>query len=138
MSGNSKSLWQAVKTAKKQGHSFIPQNVMLNNIPVSVHEKSESFAKFFEKKVSDIVNSMRVNPLVHNGIQKMTTQCSWISQIFIECIDGLKMKRMDHKWSRCSGIVQKWDTTYTVYMIQCQISWSLMILVVRSYALYEL
>ena len=69
--GNSKTLWHAVKIAKNKGPAYIPQNLLLNECPVASHEITESFALFFENKVSQIVSSTRVNPNVHNGKRKI-------------------------------------------------------------------
>ena len=61
MPGNSKSLWHAVKIAKNIGHSTIPNNMTLNNGPVTGHDIPQHFPEFFDKKVSDIVSSTAVN-----------------------------------------------------------------------------
>ena len=69
--GKSKSLWHAVKIAKNIGESIIPNNMSLYNGPVTSHDISEHFARFFEGKINDIVSSTKVNQSVHNGSQKL-------------------------------------------------------------------
>ena len=59
--GNSKSLWWAVSIAKDIGHPTIPNNMLSNNVNVSGQEISEHFAKFFKKKVEDIVTEINVD-----------------------------------------------------------------------------
>ena len=46
------------------------------DVPVASHDSAESFASFFENKVTQIVNSTRVNPNVHNGNRKMHAEDS--------------------------------------------------------------
>ena len=95
--GNSKSLWQAVKVAKNQGQPFIPQNMQLNNLPVSSHEISEEFASFFESKVNGIVSNTAINHEVHNGYRKMTAD----SKMFmtrsnvLDCVSKIKLKNTE-------------------------------------------
>ena len=50
MPGNIKSLWHAVKSPKNVGEAIIPENISLNNVPVTAHDISEQFARFFEGK----------------------------------------------------------------------------------------
>ena len=61
MPGNSKTLWKAVKTAMNVGHTVIPNNMTLNNIPVAGDNIAEHFAGFFDRKVSDIVSTTVVD-----------------------------------------------------------------------------
>ena len=65
--GNSKSLWKAVKTAKNIGHSPIPSNMKVNNVPVTGQNIAEHFAEFFDNKVKRIVRDTVVDPLVFNS-----------------------------------------------------------------------
>ena len=39
--GNSKSLWNAVKKAKDQNISFLPENLTLNNLPINPSEMAD-------------------------------------------------------------------------------------------------
>ena len=68
MPGNSKTLWSAVNIAKNNGQNVIPENMCQNNIPV--RNISESFAEFFDKKVSNIVNQTVISANVCSGRQK--------------------------------------------------------------------
>ena len=69
--GNSKSLWRAVNTAKDIGQPRIPNDMMYNNKIVTGFDACESFAKFFEGKVNDIVRDVVIDPTVHNGGRKI-------------------------------------------------------------------
>ena len=95
--GNSKSLWQAVKIAKNVGETTIPDNMSLNSEPVSSHELSEHFARFFERKVADILSSTNVNQSIHNGSRKIyATDSMFMTWTRIkECINELKLKNTE-------------------------------------------
>ena len=67
--GNSKTLWSAVNIAKNNGHNGIPENMCQNNVPVV--NISESFAEFFDKKVSNIVNQTVISDNVYSGRRKI-------------------------------------------------------------------
>ena len=66
-------------------------------MPVTSHEVSESFAKFFEEKVSQIVCSTRGKPSVHNGTRKMDAEDSvfMTGNKINECIMDQKLKNME-------------------------------------------
>ena len=61
MTGNSKTLWQALKLAKNLGTNEIPKYMTLNGVEVSVDEISDCFVDFYVKKVSDIVSTTTVD-----------------------------------------------------------------------------
>ena len=67
--GNSKTLWSAVNIAKNNGHNVIPENMCQHNVPVV--NISESFAEFFDKKVSNIVNQTVISDNVYSGRRKI-------------------------------------------------------------------
>ena len=73
--GNNKALWQAVKLAKNHGTPNIPNSMTLGGLEILSHEQSHEFAKFFVKKVNDIVKSTKVDDNVYNGIKKIDAQC---------------------------------------------------------------
>ena len=51
--GNSKSLWKAVNIAKDVNSNEIPSKMYRDWIEINEEERSESFADFFENKISD-------------------------------------------------------------------------------------
>ena len=63
------TLWSAVNIAKNNGHNVIPENMCQNNVPVV--NISESFAEFFDKKVSNIVNQTVISDNVYSGRRKI-------------------------------------------------------------------
>ena len=73
MPGNSRSLWSAVKISKDTGTNDIPQNMSCDGVSVACSEVADAFARFFEEKVSKIVNSTQIDQTVYNGHQKMAT-----------------------------------------------------------------
>ena len=50
-----KALWQVVKLAKNCGTQHIPNSLTLGGLEIPIHEQSNEFAKFFVKKVNDIL-----------------------------------------------------------------------------------
>ena len=91
MPGNTKSLWHAVNIAKNNGLNIIPENMSCRNIPVV--NVSESFAEFFDKKVTDIVNQTLVNPSVYNGRWKINANADMFMtrNNIIDCINMIKL-----------------------------------------------
>ena len=71
--GDSRSLWSAVKIAKDIGTNDIPRNMTCNGVSIAEDKISDSFAQFFEEKVSKITNTAVTDPGVYNGHSKMTT-----------------------------------------------------------------
>ena len=68
---------------------------MCNNAPV--HNISESFAGFFDKKVTNIVNQTLVNQDVYNGRRKIHANAEMFmaKNNIIECINSLKIKNTE-------------------------------------------
>ena len=99
MQGNSRSLWSAVKIAKDTGTNDIPQNMSYNGVVVAGNEVAESFAQFFENKVSKIVNSSQIYQNVYNRRTKMFTVGSdFMTAINIniyKCVNQLKLKNCE-------------------------------------------
>ena len=48
--GNSKTLWYAVKKAKDQNITPIPDILTLKNVPINLAETGNLFAEFFQTK----------------------------------------------------------------------------------------
>jgi hypothetical protein len=64
--GNSKSLWDAVKTAKDIELETIPDKIYYENIEINPENQAQAFADFFQTKVTKIVDETNVNPNVYN------------------------------------------------------------------------
>ena len=64
---------------------------------ISEHEISDCFAEFFDFKVKGIVESVSINPGVHNGVRKIfANDWMFMSRVrIIECVKGLKMKNTE-------------------------------------------
>ena len=73
--GNTKSLWKAVNVALDNNNDSIPKCMTLDGMPIGEHERSESFATFFESKVKTITDSTMVDPSVYNGTRKLVAGC---------------------------------------------------------------
>ena len=53
--GNSKTLWDSVKIASDKEVTIIPDQLLLNNLPIMKEERPEAFANFFKEKVENLV-----------------------------------------------------------------------------------
>ena len=64
---------------------------------ISEHDISDCFAEFFDFKVKGIVESVSINPGVHNGVRKIfANDWMFMSRVrIIECVKGLKMKNTE-------------------------------------------
>ena len=71
MPGNSKSLWDAVKIASDVNVSGLLDTLYQNGIELPKHKIVSAFGDLFVQKVQTIVESTRINPLVHKGHQKI-------------------------------------------------------------------
>ena len=71
IAGNSKSLWNAVKSAKDIGTSYLPASMSLAGRSVDEHERSDYFAAFFSDKVEKITRETIVDQNVYNGYRKL-------------------------------------------------------------------
>ena len=95
--GNSKSLWDAVKTAKDIELDAIPDKIYFDNIEINPANQAQAFADFFQTKVTKIVDETNVNSNVYNGIQKVVAQSeNFMSMSSIEeCIKSIKIKNTE-------------------------------------------
>ena len=75
ISGSSKSLWDAVNIAFDKGNDTLPNLMYWNGHIISGHERSKSFASFFDCKVKQITDSTVVDPGVYNGARKLFVDC---------------------------------------------------------------
>ena len=73
MPGNSKSLWHAVNIAKDANIPLLPTAMTLNNELIDLKDLPDTFAQFFQNKVSSIVNAQSIDQNVYNGITKLVT-----------------------------------------------------------------
>ena len=92
--GNSKSLWDAVKTAKDIGTSTLPCSMTFGDVKIEEHERSDYFASFFDEKVKTITDRVKIDDLVYNASRKIDAD----NQMFmgpadvIECIKSIMSK----------------------------------------------
>ena len=95
--GNSKSLWNAAKTAKDLGTTNLPASMTIAGWSIGEHERSECFASFFSEKVDKITNETIVDPNVYNGIRRMTAcdQMFMSSNEVESCIKSITIKNCD-------------------------------------------
>ena len=75
--------------------NVIPENICQNNVPVV--NISESFAEFFDKKVSNIVNQMVISDNVYSGRRKIHAEVEMFMTEFNinDCIKSLKIKNTE-------------------------------------------
>ena len=69
--GNSKSLWSAVKTSKDMGTGDIPRSMTVGGRMINEHDRSDSFANFFDEKIKLITTAVNIDPNVYNGTRKL-------------------------------------------------------------------
>ena len=74
--GNSKSLWDAVGASRDIGANVLPASMTLGNLDIGEHERSSSFASYFEQKIKSITDSTIIDDNVYNGAQKMMVEDS--------------------------------------------------------------
>jgi hypothetical protein len=91
---NSKTLWDAVKTAKNLNLSLFPNTLTLANAMIPSKSIPDAFAMFFREKVESIVNEAAINDNVYNGKRKaVTTEVNFMSEADVEkCIKDIKIK----------------------------------------------
>ena len=73
ITGNSKSLWDAVKLSKNINTPKTPLNMSFNNQEIPPSELPDVFAKFFKSKVQSIVDEQVVSDSLYNGKRKIWT-----------------------------------------------------------------
>ena len=95
--GNSKSLWSAVRVAEDTGSESIPNRMKYVNKVVTGQEVADCFAYFFDTKVRNIVNSLRVDPGVYNGVRKLNSQNAFFMsrKEIMDCVNTIKMKNCE-------------------------------------------
>ena len=95
--GNSKSLWTAVKKAKDQNTSHLPNDLTHNNMPIHAHDTADSFATFFKNKVQSIISECSVDNNVYNGIRKVNceNQNFMTPENVLTAINSLKSKNCE-------------------------------------------
>ena len=97
VSGNSKSLWDAVKIASDVNVAGLPDTLYQNGNELPKDKIASAFGDLFVQKVKSIVESTRINPLVHNGQQKINESIDFpLNQSEImECVKSLKIKNCE-------------------------------------------
>ena len=95
--GNSKSLWDAVKVASDVNVSGLPETMYQDGVELERERVASAFGDLFFNKVKNITESTQINPLVHNGHQKINIVDNDIIPItdIIECVKSLKIKNCE-------------------------------------------
>ena len=95
--GNSKSLWDAVKTALNVNKPTLPPKMTLNNIEIDNDELPETFANFFKNKVDNIVHEQQIDDTVYNGRRKIVCSDSHFMSIekITEAVNSLQNKNCE-------------------------------------------
>ena len=95
--GNTKSLWNSVKIAKDISIDPIPKNMFKERNPVNEDSLCNEFAKFFDDKVKNIVESTTIE----DGLYKRRRIINSNNKMFMdessvrECITNLKIKNSE-------------------------------------------
>ena len=88
--GNSKSLWNAVKTAKDINQNDIPHILRKAGEEIDRNGISESFAAFFDNKVKTIVSSCTIDENVYNGRRIINNNDDKDFINSVTCMEALK------------------------------------------------
>jgi hypothetical protein len=71
ISGNTKSLWDAVKIANNKSSNVLPKVLLKDNCEIPSNKVPDEFAKFFDNKVKNILLSVNIKKGVYNGARKV-------------------------------------------------------------------
>ena len=95
--GNTKSLWNAVKIAKDQNAEKLPNKLYKGGEEIEGKNACNEFAKFFDDKVKNIVETAMVDENIYNGVQKVQANNKMFmdEQSVRECILSLKIKNSE-------------------------------------------
>ena len=74
MSGNAKSLWKAVSSAKDMNTEDISKMMHQNGIEIYEDELADEFAGYFESKINDLIANANIDEEVFNGRAKIQVQ----------------------------------------------------------------
>ena len=81
--GNTQSLWRAVKIARDVNVSTMPKQMFgEGGVRVPENDLPDSFARFFDKKVKDIITSVSIDEDVYNGKELINANNS----MFMDCL----------------------------------------------------
>ena len=97
MPGNSKSLWNAVRTAKDQNIEGFPKTIFSNGVKIPEGEIPDTVASFFDNKVKRLVQDSMIDPLIYNGRLKIQSEdCFFMGRSeILECVGTLKVKNSE-------------------------------------------
>ena len=95
--GNSKSLWNAVRTAKDQNIEGFPKTIFSNGVKIPEGEIPDTVASFFDNKVKRLVQDSMIDPLIYNGRLKIQSEdCFFMGRSeILECVGTLKVKNSE-------------------------------------------
>ena len=96
--GDSKSLWHAVKAAKDIPVINMPKSMTLNDLQIPERDLPNTFADFFKNKITRLVESAQINSTVYNGKNKLLV----INRPFMESND-IKECMLTLKQKNCEG-----------------------------------
>jgi hypothetical protein len=76
-------IWNAVKIAKNQPTSDIPNNITYNNVDVPHKNQAKSVADYFHEKIVKLKGETTLNIIFHNGYNKLMV----VDRFFMEVLD---------------------------------------------------
>ena len=96
MPGNSKTLWRAVNIAKDINPPKLPDAFIINNEPIPKNKVPDTFAEFFNNKITLLANEAKVNEFTYNGKAKVkaTDKNFMTYNAIIECLKSIKIKKL--------------------------------------------
>ena len=95
--GNTNSLWKAVKTAMDCNVSNLPKTLFKNNLEVPIDAIPDRFAEYFDLKIKNILEEVRIDETVYNGTRKVEEENkNFMDPVSVkECMMNLKIKNSE-------------------------------------------
>ena len=95
--GNASSLWKAVNIAKDVQTNLLPKTLFESGNQIQPEDVPESFARFFDNKIKDVLADTSIDPNVYNGTRKVDSEPKFFMTptLVRECINSLKIKNTE-------------------------------------------
>ena len=95
--GNTGSLWKAVGVAKDVHNNQLPKSLFESGNLIKNEDVSETFARYFDNKIKDVLSDIAIDPNVYNGSKKVQSDTSFFMTptLVRECMDSLKIKNTE-------------------------------------------
>lgn len=95
--GNQGSLWKAVRVANDLNVDQLPNTMYLNNLETDDSCLADSFAKYFDNKIKDILEEVDIDENVYNGKKLVDANNKFFmyKEWILDCLKSLKCKNSE-------------------------------------------